>query len=319
MKRSIAVTLAAGAVVALAGQALADNETIAVLTKNQTNPFFQAERLGAAKAAQMLHAKVLQYVPTQADSIAEQMSEIDDLIVKKPDAVVMAPVDSKAMVPGVQKLNAAKIPVVNVTDHAAGGEFVAFIGSDEFATAKLTGLALLKAMGGKGDVIVIEGVRGSLVGQDRLRGFQEALKAFPEAKLVASQTANFQRLQAMQVMENLLQSNPHVAGVMAANDAEAVGAIDALTEAGSKALVVGMNGAKEAIDAIKADTMLATGTSDAFLQGCLATMAAIRSLRHEAVPQTVMLPSVVIDKTNFSAYDIPVEQRTCPAWEQVAP
>ncbi len=93
MKRSIATMLAMGVATALAGQAYADNETIAVLTKNQTNPFFQAERLGAAKAAEIMHAKVLQYVPTQPDSISEQMSEIDDLIVKKPDAIVMAPVE----------------------------------------------------------------------------------------------------------------------------------------------------------------------------------------------------------------------------------
>jgi len=317
MKRSIATMLAMGVATALAGQAYADNETIAILTKNQTNPFFQAERLGAAKAAENMHAKVLQYVPTQPDSISEQMSQIDDLIVKKPDAIVMAPVDSKAMVPGVQKLNAAKIPVVNVTDHAAGGDFVAFVGADDYTLAKLTGLAMLKAMGGKGEVVIIEGVRGSLTAQDRLRGFQDAIKEFPDVKLVASQTGNYQRLQSLQVMENLLQSNPNVAGVMAANDAEAIGAMDALAEVGSKALIVGINGTKEAIDAIKAGKMLATGAYNGFGQGCIATMIAIRSLRHESVPSKVILASAVVDKTNFSAYDVPVDQLNCPTWDQI--
>jgi ribose transport system substrate-binding protein len=118
-------------------------------------------------------------------------------------------------------------------------------------------------------------------------------------------------------MENLLQSNPNVAGVMAANDAEAIGAMDALAEVGSKALIVGINGTKEAIDAIKAGKMLATGAYNGFGQGCIATMIAIRHLRHESVPSTVILASTVVDKTNFSAYDVPVDQLNCPAWDQI--
>ncbi|MGD0184123.1 MAG: sugar ABC transporter substrate-binding protein [Roseiarcus sp.] len=318
MKRSITTMLAAGIAAAFTGHAYADNETIAVLTKNQTNPFFQAERVGAEKAAQAMHAKVLQYVPTQPDSIPEQMSQIDDVIVKKPDAIVMVPVDSKAIVPGVEKINAAKIPVVNITDHSKGGDFIAFVGLDDYTIAKETGLAMLKAMGGKGEVVIIEGVRGSLTAQDRLRGFQDAIKEFPGVQLVASQTGNYQRLQALQVMENLLQSNPNVAGVMAANDAEAIGAMDALAEVGSKALIVGINGTKEAIDAIKAGKILATGSYNGFGQGCIGMMIAIRYLRHEAVPSNVTLPTTVIDKTNLSAYDVPLDQLNCPTWDQVA-
>ncbi len=75
---------------------------------------------------------MLQYIPTQPDSIPEQMSQFDDIAVKKPDAVVMVPVDYKAMVPGVEKLNAAGIPVVNATDRSAGGKVVAFVGANDY-------------------------------------------------------------------------------------------------------------------------------------------------------------------------------------------
>ena len=86
----------------------ADGETIAVFTKNQTNPYFQAVRVGADAAAKVLHAKVLHYIPTKPDSIPEQMSQVEDVIVKKPDAIVFTPVDYKALVPGVEKINAAE-------------------------------------------------------------------------------------------------------------------------------------------------------------------------------------------------------------------
>jgi ribose transport system substrate-binding protein len=310
-----------GCVAALAlsaGPALANGETIAVMTKNQTNPFFQAERIGAETAARQLNAKVLQYIPTQPDSIPEQMSQFDDIAIKKPDAVVMVPVDYKAMVPGVEKLNAAGIPVINATDRSAGGKLVAFVGANDYDVAKSTAEALMRAIGGKGDVVIIEGVRGALTAQDRLRGFTDAIKEFPNVKLVASQPGNYQRLQANQVMENLLQANPHVAGVMAANDAMAAGVLDALNDASSKALVVGINGTKEAIDAIKSGAMLATGDYNGFLQGCIATTLAIRYLRHEPIVDSIVMKPVVIDKTNYQPYDIPVDKRPCPTWDQIA-
>jgi ribose transport system substrate-binding protein len=317
MKRISLIALALALTAVAAPSAFADGETIAVLTKNQTNPFFQAERVGAAKAAEEMHAKVLQYVPTQPDSIPEQMSQIDDIVTKKPDAIVMVPVDYKAMVAGVQKINAAKIPVVNVTDRSAGGDFVAFVGADDYSIAKATGEVLLKSIGGKGDVIIIEGVRGAATAQDRLRGFKDAIAEFPGVKLVDSQPANYQRLQAMQVMENLLQSNPNVAGVLAANDAMAIGAMDALADANSKAQIVGINGTKEAVDAIKAGKMLATGDYNGFVQGCIGTEIAIRSLRHEPVPNKVTQPSVVVQAANIGPYDVPVDKRECPSWDQI--
>ena len=183
---------------------------------------------------------------------------------------------------------------MNVTDRSAGGDFVAFVGADDYSIAKATGEVLLKAIGGKGDVIIIEGVRGAATAQDRLRGFKDAIAEFPDVKLVDSQPGNYQRLQAMQVMENLLQSNPNVAGVMAANDAMAIGAMDALADANSKAQIVGINGTKEAVDAIKAGKMLATGDYNGFVQGCIGTEIAIRYLRHEPVPKKVTQPSVVV-------------------------
>ena len=85
----------------------ADGETIAVFTKNQTNPYFQTVRVGADVAAKSLNAKTLHYIPTKPDSIPEQLSQLEDVVVKKPNAIVFTPVDYKAMVPGAEKINDA--------------------------------------------------------------------------------------------------------------------------------------------------------------------------------------------------------------------
>ena len=252
-------------------------------------------RMGAENAAKQMNARVTQYVPTRPDSIPDQMSQIEDAITKRPDAVLFAPVDFKAMSPGVAKLNAAKIPVVNITDKVEKGQIVTFVGVDDYSVGLATARALFKQMNGKGGIIILEGVRGVLTSSERLRGFKAAL----------------------QVTENLLQSNPNIAGVLAANDAMALGALEALDGANRKAFAVGINGTKEAMDAIKAGRLLASGDNNGYIQGCVGTMAAIRTIRKQPVPKEVVFPAVVIDASNYKTYDIPDAQRTCPKWESI--
>ena len=314
--KSIYAGLSVLAATVVSTAAWADGETIAVFTKNQTNPYFQAVRVGADAAAKALNVKTLHYIPTKPDSIPEQMSQIEDVVVKKPDAIVFTPVDYKALVPGVEKINAANIPVVNITDRSSAGKFVAFVGADDYSTALETARYLLKTLNGKGNFIILEGVKGALTNTDRVRGFNDALKENPGAKLLASQPGNYQRLQALQVMENLLQSHPQIDGVLAANDAMAMGAVEALEGANRTARVIGINGTKEAVDAIKAGKLLASGDYNGFLQGCIGTIIAARTLRKQPVVQEIVLKPTVVSKENYQPYETPVESRSCPTWEQ---
>ena len=315
MKRII---VASTALLASLGAAHADGETIAVFTKNLTNPYFQAVRVGAESAAKALKASVIQYVPTKPDSIPEQLSQVEDVIVKKPGAIVFIPVDYKAMVPAVAKINTANIPVVNITDRIEQGKLVAYVGADDYNIGLETARHLLKTLGGKGNVVILEGVKGSLTNTDRVRGFTDALKEFKDVKLVAQQPANYQRLQALLVMENLMQSHRQIDGVLAANDPMAVGALEALDGANRKALVVGINGSKEAVELIKSGKLLASGDFNGFIQGCLGTEIALMHLRKQETPKEIILNPVVIEKSNAGPYETPVEQRTCPRVAEMA-
>jgi len=292
-------------------------ETIAVFTKNQTNPFFETVRKGAKNAAEQMNATVVQYIPTVQDSIPEQLSEIEDAIIKRPGAIVFTPVNSKAMIPGIEKLNAANIPVVNITDRVLGGQVVSFMGCDETNLSLNTGRYLLQKLNGRGNVVILEGIGGSENSANRVTGYKMAIAEFPNVKLIASQPANFQRVQALQVTENLLQSYPQIDGILAANDSMALGAIEALDAAKRKAYVVGLNGTKEAVDSIKEGKLLATGDCDGFMHGCLGTMAAVRHLRNLPIPKEFIFSLMVIDKTNYAGMDVPYEQRMCPSWESI--
>ncbi len=312
----VAVAAATLASCARGGEEAGGTE-LALFTKNQTNPYFQSVRLGADNAAAQLGVSLAHYVPTRPDSIPDQMSQIEDAIIKRPDAVMFVPVDFQAMVPGVEKLNAAGIPVVNLIDQSAGGRFVSFVGCNDRRLGRDSARYLLQRLNGRGNVVILEGVGGSSNSKVRVSGFMEAIAEFPDVKLLASQPGNFQRLQALQVTENLLQAHPQIDGIMAANDSMALGAIEALDAANRTALVTGINGTKEAVDAIKAGKLLASPDCNGFRLGCIATMVAVRHLRGEPVPAEFQFPQPVVDAGNYGDLDLPDAQRSCPTWESI--
>jgi len=116
----------------------------------------------------------------------------------------------------------------------------------------------------------------------------------------------------------MIQSFPTIDGVLAANDPMAIGALEALDGANRKALVVGINGSKEAIDLIKSGKLVASGDFNGFIQGCLGTEIAVANLHKEATPKEIILKPVVIDKTNYGPYETPIEQRACPTLAEYA-
>ena len=312
---------AAAIVVFLATPSAAAAETLAVFTKSAGNPVARAVRAGADAVAKANGFTVFHYIPTSPDNVPQQTFLVEEAINQKRDAIVFTPVDIKAMVPSVQKINAAGIPLVNVGDRLTGGSSVAFIGTDDFSIARDTARTLLKAMGGKGNVIVLEGPDNIPTAAGRLRGFREALKEFPDVKVVLSKNAMYARPAAADLLKAMLKlsSTPQIDGVLAANDAMALGAVEAFKQS-KKPLppIVGINAGKELVELIKAGEMLASGDYNGLIEGCLGAEIAIRVLHKQPVPTEVLARTSVVDKSNLQAYEIPVERRPCPTLESMA-
>ena len=303
------------------GSLPAGAETIAVFTKSAGNPISRAVRAGAEAVAKAHGVTVFHYIPTSPDNVAQQTALVDEALGAKRDAIVFTPVDVKAMVPAVQKINAADIPLVNVSDRLTGGSAVAFIGTDDYSIALETARTLLKAIGGKGNVLVLEGPETIPTAAARLRGFKDALKEFPDVKVVLSKNGMYARPAAADLLKAMLKVNPppQIDGVLAANDAMALGVIEAFKEAKKKPpLIIGINASKEAVDLIKAGDMLASGDYNGLVEGCLGTEIAIRILHKQPVPKEVLAKTAVVDKSNYQAYEIPAERRPCPTLESMA-
>lgn len=291
--------------------------TIAVFTKNRTNPAYAAARLGAERTAARLGARVTHYVPGQPDDLPEQIALVEQAIADRPDAMVFAPVHATAMDESVRRINAAGIPMVNFINRLTAGRRVSYVGSDDYRLARAIALRLLGHLGGSGEVVVLEGVPGAVSSRDRMRGFQDAVRDTPGARIAASRPADYQRDTAKRVMRDLLASIPRIDGILSANDVMSLGAIDALREAGRTIPIIGVNALPEAISELKAGRLLATVDFDAMKLSCIATEAAIRHLRGQKVPPEIELPVRIVDATNCQPWDRPLEERECPRWEDL--
>jgi ribose transport system substrate-binding protein len=290
----------------------AQQQTLAVFTKSLGNPVAKGTRSGVDNVAKANNIKVFHYIPTSADNAPQQTGLVDEALKQKPDAVLFTPVDVKAMVPAAAKITAAGIPLINVGDRLAGGTVSAFVGTDDQGIAYATAKTLFQAMGGKGNLVILEGPPNIPTAPARLEGFKAALKEFPDIKVILSKNANYARPSASDLMKATLRSTSQIDGVLAANDAMAFGAVEAFKAANKKTLIVGINGSKEAVDFIKSGDMLASGDYSGQHEGCLAAEVALRLLHKEEVPKELIAKTVVVDKSNYQDFETSVDRRPCP-------
>jgi ribose transport system substrate-binding protein len=317
MQYWVAVVLA-GSMVALASHTKAANEkpTIAVFTKNLTNPAYEAFRIAADQVARTMGARIVHFVPKQPDNVDEQKAMVEQALRERPDAVVFIPVDDVAMIESVKKINEAKIPIVLVSNPLPGS-FVTYIGADDFEIGYKQARYLFDKLGGKGRIVIIEGVAAAPTNRERVRGYQRALAEFSGIEVLCSGTGNYQQPDARRLMEEFLQKYPEIDAVLAANDGMALGALEALQQAKRTSVVIGINGILAAVKQIETGALLASVDFNMFKIGCTATRAALRHLRGEPLPERILLPTEIIDKTNYKAWLVPIDQRSCPDWDEV--
>ena len=316
--RSVFVVLAALASTAIFASSLAadENPVIAVFTKNTTNPAYENFRLGADKTAAAMGARTRHYVPNKPDNVDEQKVLVEQALLDRPELILFVPVDDVAMVGSLNKITEAGIPVVTAVSQISG-KVVTFVGSDDVEVGYKEARTLFTKLGGKGRVVVIEGIPSSPTSRDRSRGFQRALQEFSNIELLESGVGNYARIDARTVMAAMLRKYPQIDGVIAANDAMALGALDVMRDAGRTATVVGANGILEAVKQIDAGALLASVDFNTFKMACIGVEAALRSRAGESVPQKIMLAADLIDRSNYKAWLVPTRERSCPKWDEI--
>lgn len=281
-----------------------DKPVVALVVKTLNHPFFMDMQRGGEEAAKAAGIQLVTQGAEREVDVERQMQIIENLIQRKVSALVVAPSGSREIVPVVLKANKAGIPVVIVDTRvdadalkAAGGKTATFIGSDNYEGGKIAGQYMGEKLGGRGRVAVLEGIPGHETGDERLRGFRDALKSFSGISIVASQPANWERDQGYNVFQNILQAHRDVNGLFAANDLMALGAIEAIAAAGRSGsiTVVGFDALDEARAAIKSGKMSATIAQNPALMGRTGVEHALRILKGET-PQAEVSVAIELIK-----------------------
>ncbi len=270
--------------------------TVALVMKTLNNPFFIDMQRGAKAAAKRLGVNLIVQAAEREIDVERQMEIVEDLIQRKVSALCIAPSGSKEIVPAIVEANKAGIPVLIIdtrTDmpalKAAGGRIVTFIGSDNVEGGRIAGRYMVKLLGGKGKVAILEGIPGAETSDARLKGFHEAIVSHPGIEVVASQTANWERDQGYNVCQNILQAHPDVQGIFACNDLMALGAVQAIAAAGKQGQVrvIGFDATEDGRKAIHEGTMAGSVAQHPEEMGRLAVENALDVIRGKPVPPEI--------------------------------
>jgi inositol transport system substrate-binding protein len=281
--------------------------TIGVSMAYFDDNFLTILRLAMADEAKRMGDVTIQFQDAQGD-IGRQINQVQNFVAQKVGAIIVNPADTSATARITKMASDAGIPLVYVNrkpDEAKLPPKVVFVGSDELVAGRLQAEELAKRLGGEGSVAIMLGELASNGTRGRTEGVKEVLKKYPGIKVVQEQTANFQRNQAIDLMNNWIVSGVKMDAVAANNDEMALGALIAMKQAGispEKIHVGGVDATPDALQAIADGSLAVTVFQDAKGQGSGAVQAAVKLAKGEKVEQTVWIPFRLVTKANYKQY-----------------
>ena len=279
----------------------ASAKTITFALSTQANPFFVQMRESAQKKADELGLAI--NFQDAADDSATQSNQLANAAASGTGVVIINPTDSDAMASAVQQLVDEKIPVVAVDRAVNNANVASYIASDNETGGKQAAKVLSDAINGEGEILVLQGKTGSSASRERGKGFDEGLKDNPNIKVVAKQTAEFERAKGLDVTTNLLQAHPNVKAIFAENDEMALGAIEALgSKAGKDVKVIGFDGAEDALKAIKDGRMYASIAQQPVKMAEQAVIEASKLLKGETATKKMQVEVVAATKENVDEF-----------------
>jgi ribose transport system substrate-binding protein len=279
-------------------------KTIALVMKTLTNPFFVEMEKGARKAESELGIQLIVKTAAQETSIQQQIEIVEELIKLKVDAIVIAPGDSKELIPALKKAQDAGIKVVNIDNRLDQGLSqklglvnVPFISVDNEEGAYMSAKFISDKIKIPTKVILLEGIQEARNAQDRLAGAKRAFAENPNVTIVASETAHWKIDEAHDVTARLFKNNPDVGAIFCANDMMALGAIQYLDEKQiPNVLVAGFDDLTEAQQAIKSGKMAVTIDQQAAQQGYMGVVFAMKLINGETILPVSYVNVILVTK-----------------------
>jgi inositol transport system substrate-binding protein len=244
------------------------------------------------------------YVDAMNDA-SKQLSQVENFIQQKVDAIVLIPVDTTSAPNLVEKANQANLPIVVVNRIYDGVEAAtAYVGSESIKAGLMEMEEVAKLLGGKGNIAIMNGQMGHEAQIQRTEGNKQVIERYPDMQVVLEGTAEWDRAKGMALMENWLQSGKQIDAVVSNNDEMAIGAIMALEAAGklNDVVVAGVDATPDALEYVKAGKLQVTVYQNAIGQGQGGLEVAIKAAKGEKVEKFNWIPYELVTKENVDEY-----------------
>ncbi|WP_125152819.1 ribose ABC transporter substrate-binding protein RbsB [Clostridium rectalis] len=269
-----------------------EKKKIGMVISTLNNPFFVSMKEGAEKKAKELGYELV--IVDSQDDPAKERSNVEDLVQQGVATIIINPTNSDSVANAIKVANDGKIPVLTVDRKANKGDVVCHVASDNVKGGELAANFILEKLGGKANIVEIQGIPGASATKDRGKGFHKVVDGKDGVKVVASQSADFDRQKGLNVMENIVQATPKFDAVFSHNDEMALGAVKALK--GKKVLVVGFDGNEDAQKAVESGEMAATVAQQPDLMGGIAVENAVKVVKGEKVEKEIPVDLKLIKK-----------------------
>jgi ribose transport system substrate-binding protein len=285
---------------AAAAQAQQPTVYIPLISKGFQHQFWQAVKSGAEQAAKDYKVRVSFEGPESEAMVDKQIDMLAAALAKKPQAIGLAALDSKAAIPLLRKAQAAKIPVIAFDSGVDSDIPLTTASTDNRAAAALAADKLAALIGGEGDVAVVGHDQTSRTGVERVEGFVNRLKAaYPKVRVVTVQYGGGDHLKSTEVAKSILQGNPKLRALFGTNEGSAVGVVNAVREMKRSVVIVGFDAGKQQKDAIASGAMAGAITQNPVGIGYRTVEAAVKALKGEALPKAIDTGYFWYDKTNL--------------------
>ena len=300
MKKVLPLMLGAALAVGMAAPSAAAPLKIGMSFQELNNPYFVTMKQALEEAAASIGATVV--ITDARHDVSKQISDVEDMIQKKIDILLLNPTDSTGVEGAVKSAKAAGV-IVAAVDANAKGPVDSFVGSKNYDAGVMACEYMGNAMGGKGDVAILDGIPVVPI-LERVRGCKDALKKFPDMKIVTTQNGKQERDQALAVTENMILANPSLKGIFSVNDGGSMGALAAIEASGKDIKLSSVDGAPEAITAMqKANSkFIATAAQYPRDQIRLAIAMGLAKKWGANVPATVPVDVKLIDKDGAKTF-----------------
>jgi ribose transport system substrate-binding protein len=243
------------------------------------------------------------YYETNAnDDPTKQVADVEDLITKGIDLLIVSAASSEALTPAVEKAMDQGIPVVMVDRNISSDKYVTFISGNDKNMAKLQADWLIQQIHGKGNVVLITGLAGASPAEDRLASATAVFQSQPGIKILAREYGDWSVVKSRQIMETLIQKYPKIDAVWC-DSMEAVGAYQAFKEANLPVPPMTSEDANQFLKIWKNDRKLkAHAVTNSVRQGSRAVEISIKILKGESVPHLYEEPNAVITDQNLDKF-----------------